>query len=81
MLKIISRWEEQNVNNLQKLNSVIRRIIDTVQKPITKKCRVKGEKSGKLEILELDIKSALPDDSRLKLGNIKGLEDETKAGT
>ena len=73
--KDISRWEEQNSGNLRKLNTLIRRIIDTVQKTITTKCHVRGSESGNLEIWELDIsyQSALPDDLCFKLRKDKGL--------
>ena len=75
--KDISRWEERNAGNLRKLNTVIRRIIDTVQKTTSKKCCVRGSESGSLKIWELDIghQSALPDDLCLKLKGEKGLED------
>lgn len=78
--KDISRWEEQNSGNLRKLNTLVRRIIDTVQKTVAMKCRVRGSESGNLEIWELDIshKSALPDDLCLKLKEDKGLEDENE---
>lgn len=75
-----SRWEERNSGNLRKLNTVIRRIIDTVEKATTMKCRVRGSEGGKLEIWELDIghQSALPDDLRIKLNEGKSLKDEKK---
>ena len=78
--KDISRWEEQNSGNLRKLNTLIRRIIDTVQKTIAMKFRVRGSESGNLEIWELDIshQSALPDDLCLKLREDKGLADENE---
>ena len=78
--KDISRWEKQNSGNLQKLNTIIRRIIDTVQTTTAMKCRVRGSESGRLEIWELDInhQSALPDDLCLKLKEAKGLGDETE---
>ena len=76
--KDISRWEEQNSGNLRKLNTLIRRIIDTVREIISMKCRVRGSESGNLEIWELDDshQSALPDDLCLKLTEDKGFEDE-----
>ena len=76
--KDIGGWEEQNLVNLRKLDTVIRRIIDTVRNTITMKCRVRRSDSGKLEIWELDIshQNALPDDLCLKLREDKGLEDE-----
>lgn len=76
----ISRWEERNSGNLRKLNTIIRRIIDTVQKTTAMKCRVRGSEGGKLEIWELDIghRSALPDDLRIKLTEAKASKDEKK---
>lgn len=75
--KDIGKWEERNAVNLQKLDAVIRRIIDTVQNTISMKCRVKRTDSGELEIWELDIShpSALPEDLCHKLR--EGLEDES----
>lgn len=69
MRKDISTWEERNSGNLRKLNTLIRRIIDTVQGTVALKCRIRGSESGKLEIWELDSshQSALPDDLCLKL--------------
>ena len=76
--KDIGVWEEQNSKNLRKLDTVIRRIIDTVRNTITMKCRVRRSDSGKLEIWELDIghQNALPDDLCFKLREEKGLEIE-----
>lgn len=67
--KDLEKWEARNSVNLQKLDALIRRIINTVKKTTTMKCRVKGTDSGKLEIWELDIshQSALPDDLCRKL--------------
>ena len=78
--KDISRWEERNSGNLRKLNTLIRRIIDTVQKSVAMKCRVRGSEGGNLEIWELDSshESALPYDLRLKLCGDKGLEDKNQ---
>ena len=78
--KDISKWEEQNSGNLRKLNTLIRRIIDTVQESNSMKCRVRGSESGNLEIWALDDshQSALPDDLCLKLTEHKGFEDENE---
>ena len=73
----IGNWEEQNVANLQKLNGLIRRIIDTVKKTSSMKCRVRVTSSGELEIWELDISypCALPNDLCDKLMS-EDLEEE-----
>ena len=62
--KDIEKWEVRNAVNLRKLDALIRRIVDTVRKTDTKKCRVQRTNSGELVIRELDTgyKSALPSD-------------------
>lgn len=81
MRKDLGKWEEQNSENLQKLDAVIRLIIKTVKDSNSKKCRVKRADSRKLEIWELDTnyQCALPDDLYYKLQDeaIEG-EDESE---
>ena len=77
----IDDWEERNYANLQKLNGLVRRIIDTVKNTTSMKCRVRVTPSGELEIWELDISypCALPDDLCDKLMK-EDLEEEDNAG-
>lgn len=60
----LKKWEKWNSMSLQKLNTLIRRIIEAVKSTITMKCRVMMTESGRLEIQELDFshQSSLPDD-------------------
>ena len=65
----LKKWENSNNIHLQKLVTLVRRIIDAVQNTITKKCRVTLMEWGQLEIREHDVshQSALPDDLYQKL--------------
>ena len=67
--KDLEQWEKRNSENLQKLDAIIRRVLDTVRNTISMKCRLRRTTSGELEIRELDVShpNALPDDLREKL--------------
>ena len=63
----------KNAENLRKPNIIIRRIIDTVQRTVTKKFSAWGRDSGRLWIWKLDIshQRALPGDLCLNCGKPK----------
>ena len=82
--KEIETWERNHSADLQRLDALIRRIIETVQSTKSKKFAIKRNEGGKLRVWEMDVghRSALPDDlhSMLQTGQKQGSAQNAREG-